>query len=421
MKLIVSSQLYDQHQNWPEGYLTQKRAILVSNTYLAGAALKAGLAPFIRTKPISWKKWWPIFTSDLDAEIKSPRTVRTKVLADVVEALVGAAFVDGGLGLAGRCIHKLLPVIGMAPPSFDTGLSNDRQVPDMTRMEAVVGYKFRRPFLLLEALTHPSCENDHLTQSYQRLEFLGDAALDMIIASQLLQHGRKKSPGEMSRIKAAMANGHLLGFFCLEFACANQCSTVLEASRNNFNVTKEVQEVHLWQFMRCHSEAVRNRRCESVTRFQKLGSSVRRQMKYGLTYPWLELTVMRPEKFFSDIMESLLGSLYVDSRGSLNECTAFLERIGMIAYLQRLIDKDVDVVHPRTKLDWKTGSRTIDCKVTKMCRDGVKYSCAIIIDDQAFLQTDGCDTSDEAIVSAAQTALEKLDHDLGGMSHMAGI
>ena len=410
VKLIVSSQLYDQHQNWPEGYLTQKRAILVSNTYLSGAALKAGLAPFIRTKPISWKKWWPIFMSDLDAETKSPRTVRTKVLADVVEALVGAAFVDGGLGLARRCIHKLLPAIGMAPPSFDARLLNDRQAPEVTSIEAIVGYKFRRPFLLVEALTHPSCESDHLTQSYQRLEFLGDAALDAIVASHLMQHGRKTSPGDMTRIKAAMVNGHLLGFFCLEFACSNQFSTVHEASRNNFSVTTALQQVHLWQLMRCHSEAVRDHRCESVKRFQKLGPSIRQQMDNALIYPWLELTFMRPEKFFSDIIESLLGAIYVDSRGSLDECIAFLERLGIMAYLQRLIDEGVDVVHPRTRLDWKTGSRTVDCKVTRMREEGGKYSCSIVIDDQVFLHVAGYDNSDEAIVSAAQTALEKLSY-----------
>ena len=348
--------------------------------------------------------------SDLDVKTRSSRTVRTKVLADVVEALVGAAFVDGGLELARQCIHKFIPVITMVPPSFDTTVTHGREAPDVASMEAVVGYHFRRPFLLVEALTHPSCERDHLTQSYQRLEFLGDAALDAIIASKFVLHGGRTSPGDMTRIKAAMANGHLLGFFCLEYACSRHFSTVHEASRNNFSVTAASQRVHLWQLLRCHSEAVRDRRCESVKRFQTSGPSIRQQLNDGTIYPWLELTFLRPEKFFSDIIESLLGAIYVDSCGSLDECIALLKRLGIMAYLQRLIDEDVEVVHPRTKLDWKTGSRTVDCKVTRLREDGGKYSCAVIIDDQAFLEVDGFDSSEEAIVSAAKTALEKLGY-----------
>ena len=112
------------------------------------------------------------------------------------------------------------------------------------------------------------------------------------------------------------------------------------------------------------------------------------------------------------IGSNCLDTVTVCAIGSI-ECMAFLERLGIMAYLQRLQDEDVDVVHPRTRLDWKTGSRTVDYNVTRMRKEDGKYSCVITIDDQAFLQVEGCDTADEAIVSAVHATLDKLGYGVG--------
>ena len=69
--------------------------------------------------------------------------------------------------------------------------------------------------------------------------------------------------------------------------------------------------------MRSHSDAVRSHQTKSVERFEKIGASIRQQLDCSATYPWLDLTTLRPEKFFSDIIESLIGAIYVDSKGSL--------------------------------------------------------------------------------------------------------
>lgn len=56
--------------------------------------------------------------------------------------------------------------------------------------------------LLLEALTHTSYANEHNTKSYERLEFLGDAVLQLII-SRYLYENYKLSEGEMSKKRAS--------------------------------------------------------------------------------------------------------------------------------------------------------------------------------------------------------------------------
>lgn len=56
LKFIMSTQLFVDHENWHEGYLSEGRAILVSNSSLARAALDTGLVSFILTKPFTSKK-----------------------------------------------------------------------------------------------------------------------------------------------------------------------------------------------------------------------------------------------------------------------------------------------------------------------------------------------------------------------------
>ena len=55
--------------------------------------------------------------------------------------------------------------------------------------------------LLSEALTHTSYANEHNTKSYERLEYLGDAVLE-IVCSDYLFHNTSKTEGEMSRLRS---------------------------------------------------------------------------------------------------------------------------------------------------------------------------------------------------------------------------
>lgn len=75
-----------------------------------------------------------------------------------------------------------------------------------TRLCAALGYTFQQPELLEEALTHRSasvCNNE-------RLEFLGDALLSLVIAECLFQRYPKASEGELSRLRASLVKGETL-------------------------------------------------------------------------------------------------------------------------------------------------------------------------------------------------------------------
>ena len=64
-------------------------------------------------------------------------------------------------------------------------------------------HRFGSPNLLNEALTHPSAA-DRALQSYERLEFLGDRVLGLIVADLLLTHFPKEPEGALARRFAAL-------------------------------------------------------------------------------------------------------------------------------------------------------------------------------------------------------------------------
>lgn len=79
------------------------------------------------------------------------------------------------------------------------------------RAEALLGYSFRDRSLLATALTHPSCvTEDSGTASYDRLEFLGDAALGLIVADHLYRTFPHENEGQLSRRKHAVIAGDAL-------------------------------------------------------------------------------------------------------------------------------------------------------------------------------------------------------------------
>lgn len=64
------------------------------------------------------------------------------------------------------------------------------------------GIKIENEELLLTALTHSSYSNEHNVVNYERLEFLGDAVLQ-ILMSDYLYNNKDLNEGEMSKTRAA--------------------------------------------------------------------------------------------------------------------------------------------------------------------------------------------------------------------------
>lgn len=83
----------------------------------------------------------------------------------------------------------------------------------MEQIATMIGYPFRNPQLLLQALSHPSLGKEG---SNQRMEFLGDAVLGLIISDMLYQLYPEEQEGELARRHAALVRGETLAAIAQE-------------------------------------------------------------------------------------------------------------------------------------------------------------------------------------------------------------
>ncbi len=80
-------------------------------------------------------------------------------------------------------------------------------MPDIHEFEKKLGYKFKNISYLKNALTHTSYINEHKDMaitSNERMEFLGDSVLGLSVSEYLYLNYKKRSEGELSRIRASV-------------------------------------------------------------------------------------------------------------------------------------------------------------------------------------------------------------------------
>lgn len=78
----------------------------------------------------------------------------------------------------------------------------------LTVLQQAIDYRFAEPALLLEALTHKSYSNESqgAAPCSERLEFLGDAVLDLVIGAAAFVAYPELPEGELTRIRAELVN-----------------------------------------------------------------------------------------------------------------------------------------------------------------------------------------------------------------------
>ncbi|MDR3454796.1 MAG: ribonuclease III [Rhodoferax sp.] len=100
LSLAVSSLLYDRLRDLPEGDLSRIRANLVKQDTLHRLALDLGLSNVIRLG---------------EGEARSGGQKRPSILADGLEALIGAVYLDAGYSAAEALVHRLFQAVEVNP------------------------------------------------------------------------------------------------------------------------------------------------------------------------------------------------------------------------------------------------------------------------------------------------------------------
>ncbi|KIM49536.1 hypothetical protein M413DRAFT_438720 [Hebeloma cylindrosporum] len=302
LQLCTTVHLLNRYPNRHEGQLTKLRQQVVSNRYLMYRALDLGLEQFLNSEIGNVSKWR--YTSPDDALPYQHGTARLsrvvtreyprRSLQDCMEALVGACFLAGGIPLAlqgGTALglefggplpwfirYHRIPVPTIIAPAF-------------AALEENLNYKFRHNHLVMESLTHPSFTFSDVP-SYQRLEFLGDAVLDLFVVKYLFD-------------KFPSATSHQLAFPRTKAIC-NQTLAYLA-----------VKKLSLHKMMLMNSMDLNIAVDRSVSVLDSLSAD--EIVKNGWKYD--------PPKALSDLFESVVGAVLVDSGYDYEKTAAVLEYV----------------------------------------------------------------------------------------------
>lgn len=424
LKLIAGVQLMAEYPNWHEGYLSGKKDCSVANSKLAQESMRLGMSRFIVTDHFSPLKWKSKYSCA--PVLEEEKHLSTKMLADVVESLIGAAYLEGSFEKA----IKVAQVFGlnMKWDTLDARLKTlyDRaacpqgmQLPTyLYHLETLLGYTFTQKSLLLEAITHPGCTEASTFVSYQRMEFLGDSVLDMVIVDKLFRHENKFNHVDMHLYKSASVNEYFLGFLCLH------TSTTVEDYEKEAHIDQKTGEVTfshknkhfpLFKFMRNHNHEVAKAQQTAYQNYLHLKEDILNQLYYGRDFPWTLLACINAEKFFSDIIEAILGAIFIDSNGSFDVINRVIDKLGLFTILTRLLVGGVDPRQPVQKLGIFAAQR-MKQSTTKYVHgvEGGKFFCEVQVNGEVLVRAVGGVSKGEVQMRAAEMAYALLIERAGG-------
>ncbi|KAK4422330.1 Endoribonuclease Dicer3a [Sesamum alatum] len=315
LKYAVSCHLFLKYPKKHEGQLSSHRSRIVSNSALHKFGTNCKLQEYIRDCAFDPRRWtapgqrsiWPspcrhgldcmevpldskFFSEDTKLLLgktcdRGHRWMGSKTVSDCVEALIGAYYVGGGL-TAALSLMKWLGVEAEVELSLiDDAIrvaslySYAPKAEDIGILESKLGYIFSTKGLLLEAITHATEPEQGIGYCYQRLEFLGDAVLDILITLHLYENHKNVDPGDLTDLRSASVNN------------------------DNFAIAAVKGNLHL--HLQHSSLYLENQISEFVKHVAEMST-----------------TVLTPDtkgpKVLGDLVESITGAILIDSRLNLD-------------------------------------------------------------------------------------------------------
>ncbi|XP_004240163.2 ribonuclease 3-like protein 3 [Solanum lycopersicum] len=171
-------------------------------------------------------------------------------------------------------------------------------------VQDAVGYEFKNVNLLYQAFTHPSFHREDKYESYERLEYVGDSVLNMLIAKFHYFLHPDLAPGQLTRLRAANVDTEKLARVAIRY------------------------DFH--KYLR-HKKPL-------------FKSQVEEFKDAMLEYPLHSTGLIDPPKVLADVVESLIGAIYIDCNFSMDITWQVVENL-----LQPMITPENLETHPVTK------------------------------------------------------------------------
>lgn len=318
LKYAVSCNLFLKYPMKHEGQLSEHRSREVCNSTLHKLGIGRSLQGYIRDSAFDPRRWLApgqiplhplpckcgLDTSEVplrreylteDTNIvlgktcdRGHRWMCSRTIADCVEALIGAYYIGGGLNAAISLMSWLGMDVAFEPLLIEEAKRNASlcwchlRASEIDILESKLNYMFSVKGLLLEAITHPSRESES-SHCYQRLEFLGDAVLDLLITCYLHRTHTSIDPGELTDLRSA------------------------SVSNENFAQTTVRHSLH--HHLQHASEVLSGQIIEYVSCILKFGGD--KSVASPLDAP-------KGPKVLGDILESIAGAILIDTNLDLN-------------------------------------------------------------------------------------------------------
>jgi ribonuclease-3 len=117
--------------------------------------------------------------------------------------------------------------------SFIKQLKNHKINPLYHSLEQRIGYHFQNQSLLEAALFHPSAHSEqHEIPPFERMEFLGDAVLGLVVSEELFIKNPNFQEGELSKLKSKLVSRKYLALKAKEIGLGNFITLSKEAENN---------------------------------------------------------------------------------------------------------------------------------------------------------------------------------------------
>ncbi|RYP65205.1 hypothetical protein DL769_006395 [Monosporascus sp. CRB-8-3] len=319
LKMGTSIALFSRLPESDEFFYHVDRMVMICNKNLFGNALELKLEESIRSTAFNRRIWYPegleLLKGKQNTSIKGKKglsqvhRLADKTIADVCEALIGAAYLttheQKSFDLAVQTVTKLVNhenhrmmkyedyYAAYKTPAWQTDAATAVQEELARQIEEKLGYKFNYPRLLRSAFMHPSYGTLwERIPNYQRLEFLGDALLDMVCVDFLFHRFPDADPQWLTEHKMAMVSNQFLGCLCVS----------LDLQRHMVCMSGAIQKE-----VAGYVAAITAAREEAEAEAE---ATDRPRTAYARSF-WVE--VQKPPKCLPDIVESYVGALFVDS------------------------------------------------------------------------------------------------------------
>lgn len=244
--MATSISLFAKHEGNNEEEMHVSRMLMICNKNLFNHAIKNEYFKFIRSRAFSRRTWYPEGLNLLEGKgakggelhFDATHALGDKTVADVCEAMIGAAFMTHfrtGYDSSSQMDEPVKAVSTFVNnpnhamrrwadyyhdytlPTYQTTPSTASQRDLADKVELEHNYHFKYPRLLRSAFQHPSIPHTwEGIPSYQRLEFLGDALLDMTAVTYLFNKHPTRDAQWLTEHKMAMVSNKFLGALCVK-------------------------------------------------------------------------------------------------------------------------------------------------------------------------------------------------------------